>query len=196
MLEKERINNRITIALDNDTSDIIGEMKLNISISQSELIRRAIKFYYKFNKISPYWENGMEKRLNTYIELLSNGEHIILDIDHYLSFLKFIENSPEQDNFWKLNRTIGKAHAEEFLINFKTKNVHNIIEHLEICNFFKIVCESSNSYTLLLGSDLQKNFIKIFLEEILKGMGFNVIIKEGFSKLVVLILENGTKNVD
>lgn len=191
MIEKEKTNNRITIALDDQTSNILDELKVNISGSQSGLIRKAIKFYYRFNKVFHQWENGMERKLKTYIELLSQGENIILDIDHYLSILKFIEESPEQDKFWKINKNIGKALAKEYYENLNILTIKNVIEHLETCNLFKILYESTNKFTLLLGSDIQRNFVKIFLEEILKEMGFNVIINEGFSKLIILPSENG-----
>jgi len=121
------------------------------------------------------------------LELLSQGDHIILDIDHYLSFLKFIEESPDKQKFWEINKSIGKAHAEEFTQELDITTVQKVVERLEACNFFKIIKDSSNRYTLLLGSDIQKNFIKQFLEEVLNGMGFKVQIKEGFSKLKIVL---------
>ncbi len=189
MLEKNgKINNRITIALDDQTKTILKELKGKLNgTSQSELIRKAIKFYHKFKKVFDKRENGVSKRVNTYLDLLAHGEHIILDVDHYLSFLKFIEDSPNREQFTKINRSIGKAHAEEFSQDFDILTVQKVVERLEACNFFKIVKDSSSRYTLLLGSDIQKNFIKTFLEEVLEGMGFNVNIKEGFSKLKIVL---------
>jgi DNA-binding MarR family transcriptional regulator len=108
-------------------------------------------------------------------------------VDHYLSFLKFIENSPDKEQFSDINKSIGKAHAEEFSQGLEISTVQKVVERLEACNFFKIVQDSSNRYTLLLGSDIQKNFIKTFLEEVLNGMGFKVQIKEGFSKLKIIL---------
>jgi hypothetical protein len=36
------------------------------------------------------------------MDLLLTGEHVILDIDHWLSFLQLAANSPEKDKekFW------------------------------------------------------------------------------------------------
>jgi len=34
--------------------------------------------------------------------MLSAGEHVILDIDHWLLFLGFVESHPEKDKFWEL----------------------------------------------------------------------------------------------
>ncbi|MFW9899642.1 MAG: ribbon-helix-helix protein, CopG family [Candidatus Thorarchaeota archaeon] len=188
ILEKNKNKiNRITIALDEETDNVLKELKDGSNKSQSELIRKSIKFYHQFKKVFNHSKNGAAKRVNTYMDLLSNGEHIILDIDHYLSFLRFIENSPDSDRFWEINKTIGKAHAEEFSQELDLATVQKVVERLEACNFFKMVKDSSNRFTLLLGSDIQKKFIKSFLEEIFKGMGFKAQIKEGFSKLKIIL---------
>ncbi|MFW9896759.1 MAG: ribbon-helix-helix protein, CopG family [Candidatus Thorarchaeota archaeon] len=186
-LEGNKLNNRITIAVDDHTYNLLNELIHNSGTSRSELIRKAIKFYHKFEKVFDKKENGVVAKVNTYLELLSHGEHIILDVDHYLTFLKFIENSPNKEDFDDINKSIGRAHAEEFSQDLDITTVEKVVERLEACNFFKIVKDSSSRYTLLLGSDIQKNFIKIFLEEVLEGMGFKVIIKEGFSKLKIML---------
>ncbi|MFX1273656.1 MAG: ribbon-helix-helix protein, CopG family [Promethearchaeota archaeon] len=182
-----KINNRITIALDDMTHNLLLELKDESHKSQSEIIRKSIQFYHKFKETIGSSKNGIVKRINTYLDLLSHGEHIILDVDHFLSFLKFIEESPDQDQFWKMNKSIGIAHAEEFSDQFEFLTVERVIERLEACNFFKIVKDTSQRYTLLLGSEIQKNFIKTFLEEVLFKMGFNVEIREGLSKLKLII---------
>ncbi|MFX1236672.1 MAG: ribbon-helix-helix protein, CopG family [Promethearchaeota archaeon] len=185
-----KINNRVTIAMDDSTFKLLREIKEKSNESQSELVRKAIKFYYKYNKVFEGNKNGKAKLINMYLDLLSHGEHIILDIDHYLSFLKFIEESPQSEKFWEMNKSIGQAHAEEFAQDLNVMTIENVIKRLEACNFFNIVNDAPNRYTLLLGSDIQKNFVKTFLVEVLRGMGFNFDMREGFSKLK-LILNNG-----
>ncbi|MFW9880019.1 MAG: ribbon-helix-helix protein, CopG family [Candidatus Thorarchaeota archaeon] len=185
--KNNKINNRITIALDDETNDVLEKLKENSPTSQSEIIRKAIRFYNKFKNIFNNSANGMAERVNMYIDLLAQGEHIILDVDHYLTFLKFIEQSPKKEEFSKINKSIGKAHAEEFSDDDDIATVKKVVERLEACNFFKIVKDSPNAFTLLLGSDIQRNFIKTFLEEVLHGMGFKTTIKEGFSKLKIIL---------
>ena len=158
-----KINNRVTIALDDETFNLLQELKANSNKSQSEILRKSIRFYHKLKNVIGSTNNGIAKRINTYLDLLSHGEHIILDIDHYLSFLKFIEDSPDSDIFWEMNKSIGIAHAEEFTQHFSFPKLEDVIERLEMCNFFKTVKDSSNRYTLLLGSEIQKNFIKILM---------------------------------
>ncbi|MBN1801005.1 MAG: CopG family transcriptional regulator [Candidatus Lokiarchaeota archaeon] len=182
-----KINNRVTIAMDDGTFNLLQDIREETKESQSELVRKAIKFYHKFNKLLEGNKNGTARRINFYLDLLSHGEHIILDIDHYLSFLKFVEESPKCDTFWEMNRSIGKAHAEEFTQDLNLISVENVIRRLEACNFFNIVMDAPNRFTLLLGSDIQKKFIKTFLEEVLDGMGFNFELKEGFSKIKLVV---------
>ena len=43
--------NRITIALDDETDDVLNELKDGSHKSQSELIRKAIRFYHQFNVV-------------------------------------------------------------------------------------------------------------------------------------------------
>ena len=177
----------MTIALDGHSNKILNSLKAESANSQSVIFRNALKFYNKYKRVLNNSDPDLGIKVDTYLELLSSGEHIILDIDHYLAFLKFVENSPDKEKFQEFNKSIGKAHAEEFSHRFEINTIERVVERLEACNFFKMVKDSSNRYTLLLGSDIQKNFIKTFLEEVLSGMGFKVTIKEGFSKLKIIL---------
>ncbi len=172
----------MTIALDDETLDLVKTLREEINVSQSELLRKAIKFYKSYRS---YFENGKVEKIKFYMEMLNGGDHIILDVDHYLSILKFIENSPEKEQFWKNHKEIGRSHADQFHDTYK--NFEDVFKRLEACNFFKIIKESSNYYTVLLGSELPKTFIKLLLEEILTGMGFKIEIKEDFAKLRIII---------
>ncbi len=174
---------RITIAMDEDTFSIFKKMRDDLGISQSELMREALKFYSKHKTL---FESIEDKKVYTHAEMLSAGEHIILDIDHWLLFLSFIESHPEKEKFWELHKSICEAHAEQF--KHKFYRVEYILKRLETCNFFKLNKTSKNEFTLVLGSDVPKKFVKTELEEIFGGMGFRVEIKEDFSKLRVKVL--------
>jgi len=145
---------RITIAMDEDTFGIFKKMRDDFGISQSELMREALKFYSK----------------------------------HKTLFLSFIESHPEKDKFWELHKSICEAHAEQF--KHKFYRVEYILKRLETCNLFKLNKISKNEFTLVLGSDVPKKFVKTELEEIFRGMGFHVEIKEDFSKLRVKVLQD------
>ncbi len=176
---------RITIALDEETAGLFKKMKEDLGMSQSELMRESLKFYGKHKSLFEFAE---DKKVYTHAEMLSAGEHIILDIDHWILFLNFIETHPEKEKFWALHKEVSQAHAEQF--KHKLYNAESILKRLEICNLFKLSKTGKNEFTLIFGSDLSKKFIRAELEEIFQGMGFLVEIKEDFSKLRLKIIHD------
>ena len=100
---------RITIALDEETAGLFKKMKQDMGLSQSELMRESLKFFAKHKML---FEASEDKRVYTHTEMLSAGEHVILDIDHWILFLQFIETHPEKEKFWNLHREVCRAHAE------------------------------------------------------------------------------------
>jgi len=176
---------RITIALDDETAGLFKKMKEDLGISQSEMMREALKFYAKHRNLFDFVE---DKKLYTHAEMLSAGEHIILDIDHWLLFLTFIETHPDKERFWELHREVCQAHAEQF--KHKLYNVESILKRLEACNLFKLSKSSKGEFTMVLSSDLAKKFVKLEIEQIFSGMDLGVEIKEDFGKLRVKVLHD------
>ena len=176
---------RITIALDEETAGLFKKMKEDLGLSQSELMRESLKFYGKHKSLFDFAE---DKKVYTHAEMLSAGEHIILDIDHWILFLNFLETHPEKEKFMAMHREVCQAHAEQF--KHKLLNAESILKRLEICNLFTLSKRSKDEFTLVFGSDLPKKFVKAELEEIFSGMGFLVEIKEDFSKLRVKVIHD------
>jgi hypothetical protein len=176
---------RITIALDEETVGLFKKMKEDLGLSQSELMRESLKFYSKHR---PLFEFVEDKQVYTHAEMLFAGEHIILDIDHWVLFLNFIETHPDKEKFWELHKEVCQAHAEQF--KHKLYNAESILKRLETCNLFKLSKRYKDEFTLIFGSDLPKKFVRTELEEIFKGMGFMVEIKEDFSKLRVKVIHD------
>jgi hypothetical protein len=173
---------RVTCALDEDTARLLEEMKDELKISQSELVRKAIRFLKEYREMAG---DKTLKKLGIYLDMLSSGEHVILDMDHWLLFLKLIETSPQKYVFWQNNEEIAKSHAEQFTT--KANSLENVFERLEACNFFKTIKLSDREFTLVLLSESAKEFVKRFLLTLLNSMGFDVRIKEDFAKLRVSV---------
>jgi len=176
---------RITIALDEETSGLFKKMKEDLALSQSELMRESLKFFGKHKMLFDFAE---DKKVYTHAEMLSAGEHVILDIDHWILFLSFIETHPDKEKFWNLHKEVCRAHAEQF--KHKLFNAESILRRLEICNLFNMSKTGKNEFTLIFGSDAPKKFVRIELEEIFAGMGFLVEIKDDFSKLRVKVIHD------
>ena len=175
---------RVTISFDEKTYRYFESLKNEMDVSQSELIRRAIRFYHD-NRGALDLASG--EKMSEYRELLGDGEHVILDVDHWLLFLKAIEASTNQSDFWNSHRDIARSHAEQ--LGKKITTPEALLKRLETCNLYKISRSDSaaNEYTLLTGSGTQRRFVREFLEETFAGMGFDANIKEDYSKLRVTL---------
>ena len=175
---------RITVALDKETAGLFKKMRDEMGISQSELMREALKFFNRHKSLFDYID---DKKVYTHAQMLSAGEHVIIDIDHWLLFLNFLESHPEKEKFWELHKGVCQAHAEQF--KHENFSPEIILKRLETCNLFKLSKTSDTDFTLVLGHDVAKNFVKTELEEIFRGMDVKVEVKEDFSKLRLKVIK-------
>jgi hypothetical protein len=173
---------RVTISFDEPTYQQFENMKKDLRVSQSELMRRAIRFFYE-NRATVGTVDREKAR--EYSDMLADGEHVIIDVDHWLLFLKTIENSKDGAEFWETHKEIARSHAEQ--LNKKVTSPQALLLRLEACNLFKLSQSGDNEFTLMTGPGTQRRFIREFLEEAFGGMGFNAIIKEDYSKLRVIL---------
>lgn len=173
----------ITISFDEETAKIFRDLKKCQRLSQSELMRTALKFYDKHKTLFNSFDN---EKIYTYKDMLSSGEHVILDMDHWMLFLNFIESHPKKDNFWKIHRKVSKAHAEEFI--HKNYDTEMVLRRLEACNLFKLSKTSNTEFTLILGYNAPKKIVKMELEYIFTKMDMPIDISEDLSKLRIKIL--------
>jgi hypothetical protein len=179
---------RVTISFDEPTYQHFENLKKELKVSQSELMRRAIRFFYE-NRATV--GSVDREKAREYADMLADGEHVILDVDHWLLLLKTIEGSKDQAEFWETHREIARSHAEQ--LNRKVTSPQALLLRLEACNLFKLSHNGDNEFTLMTGPGTQRRFIREFLEEAFSGMGFNAIIKEDYSKLRVILDGNGIR---
>jgi hypothetical protein len=173
---------RITVAFDKTTADLLEKISSESQVSQSEVMRRAIKFYSENKALE---DPTTKKKILAYLDMLLNGEHIILDVDHWLMFLRLIASSPLQEKFWSEHKEVARAHWEQ--LKTKVHSPEEMLSRLEICNFYRLTKNGPNDYTLILVSEVSKDFIRIFLEEYFAAMGVKAEIKENLTKLRVTI---------
>ena len=151
-------------------------------------MRRAIKFYNENKSL----EDPLTKRkIHAYLDMLLTGEHIILDVDHWLMFLRLIASSPEKEKFWKEHKEVAYAHWEQ--LKTKVHSPEEMLYRLEVCNFYRLTKNAPNDFTLVLVSEISKDFIRIFLEEYFAAMGVKAEIKENLTKLRVTVKSAGSK---
>ncbi len=173
---------RITVAFDKITADLLEKISTEAQVSQSEVMRRALKFY---NENKALEDPAIKKKILAYMDMLLNGEHVIIDVDHWLMFLRLIASSPEQEKFWSEHKEVARAHWEQ--LKTKVRSAEEMLVRLEACNFYRLTKNAPNDYTLVLVSEVSKDFIRIFLEEYFAAMGVKAEIKENLTKLRVTV---------
>jgi len=173
---------RVTVAFDKTTADLLEKISTEAQVSQSEVMRRALKFY---NENKALEDPVIKKKVLAYSDMLLNGEHVIIDVDHWLMFLGLIATSPEREKFWSEHKEVARAHWEQ--LKTKVRSAEEMLSRLEICNFYRLTKNAPNDYTLVLVSEISKDFIRIFLEEYFAAMGVKAEIKENLTKLRVLV---------
>ena len=173
---------RITVAFDKTTADLLEKISTEAQVSQSEVMRRALKFY---NENKALEDPTIKKKIQAYSDMLLNGEHVIIDVDHWLMFLRLIASSPEQEKFWSEHKELARAHWEQ--LKTKVHSAEEMLVRLEACNFYRLTKNAPNDYTLVLVSEASKDFIRIFLEEYFTAMGVKAEIKENLTKLRVTV---------
>jgi hypothetical protein len=173
---------RITVAFDQSTASLLEKISTESELSQSEIMRRALRFYSE-NKILT--NPATRKKAYAYMDLLLDGEHIILDVDHWLLFLRLIEASPEQEKFWIEHKEVARAHKEQ--LKSKVHSAEDLLTRLELCNFYRLIKNSEKEFTLIFGSELPKKFVRVFLEEYFAAMAIKAEIMENLTKLQVTV---------
>lgn len=176
---------RVTVAFDKTTADLLENISSEAHVSQSEVMRRALKFYNENKQLE---DPATQKKVHAYMDMLLNGEHVILDVDHWLMFLRLIVSSPEKEKFWNEHKEVARAHWEQ--LKTKVHSAEEMLLRLENCNFYRLTKNGPNDYTLVLVSEASKDFIRIFLEEYFAAMGVKAEIKENLTKLRVTIKPN------
>ena len=179
---------RITVAFDKTTADLLEKISTETHVSQSEIMRRALKFYSENKSLE---DLTTKKKIQSYIDMLLIGEHIILDVDHWLMFLRLIASSPEKQKFWSEHKEVARAHWEQ--LKTKVHSPEEMLARLEACNFYRLTKNAPNDFTLVLVSEVSKDFIRIFLEEYFAAMGVKAEIKENLTKLRVTVKPGSSK---
>jgi hypothetical protein len=173
---------RITVAFDESTANLLEKISSETELSQSEIMRRALRFY---NDNKALTDPVTRKKAYGYLDLLLSGEHVILDGDHWLMFLQLIEGSPDKEKFWAEHREVARSHKEQ--LKNKLHSAEELLIRLELCNFYRLTKNSDREFTLIFGSELPKKFVRVFIEEFFASMGIKAEIKENLTKLNITV---------
>ena len=83
--------------------------------------------------------------------------------------------------------------TEKLLVHIKSSlkarchTADNLLTRLEMCNFYRLTKNSDREYTLIFGSELPKQFVRVFLEEYFSAMGIKADVKDNLTKLNITV---------
>lgn len=171
---------RLSIALDKETEEIMKRLSQESGLTYSALMRFVLKFFSTYGKLLKDPE-----KVRIWLDLLQGGEHVILDVDHWLLFFKYLERSEEKEKFYRECREVSLSHAEQL----SSLSPVEYLKRIEACNFFKMSQTSEREFTLVLNVGSSKRFVKELLLDTLEGMGHRAEIKEDMVKLRLKLKE-------
>jgi len=173
---------RITIAFTNGEEASLKDLSKEMNVSVSELVRRATKFYTKYHDTL---EGDMARKIRTYLDLLPNGEHQIIDIERWILFMQMVEALPSDHEFWDSCMRIARDQAEEF--KGKIESPQAALERLEDCNWFRLQKNTEKEFTLVLSSEISRRFVEFAVAHLLSGMGYKADLKANRGKIRIRI---------
>jgi hypothetical protein len=163
---------RITVAFDKTTADMLKKISTDVQVSQSEIMRRALKFY---NENKALEDPTIKKKIHAYLDMLLTGEHIILDVDHWLMFLRLIASSPEKEKFWTEHKEVARAHWEQ--LKTKVHSPEEMLSRLEICNFYRLTKNAPNDSLWCWFRRFQRILSGFFLRNTFRPWGLRLRLK-------------------
>lgn len=175
---------RLSLSLDKETEEILRKLSRESEMSYSALIRYVLKFFSSYGKLLKDPE-----KIKIWLDLLQGGEHVVLDVDHWLLFLEHLEKSERREKFYKDCRRVSRSHAEQL----SSLSPEEYLKRLEACNFFRLNKGKEGEFTLVLNLEASKRFVKELLQDTLRSMGYGVEVKEDMAKLRIRVSEGREK---
>lgn len=175
-------SDRLTVSLDERSREALDDLVSRTGEGQSELVRRALVFYASNLQVAT---SDTNTDLEQYHELLSDGEHVILDIDFLHGLLDHIEVSDEDPHpeFQEVIDRVAEYHAAEYGARFDT--LEEVLDWLEVCGFLTSREAEENSYHVVFPTEKIKWFMTQFIEKSTSEHDFDIRVSEGVSKVLI-----------
>ncbi|WP_224449718.1 ribbon-helix-helix protein, CopG family [Haloprofundus salilacus] len=178
--------NRLTISLDEEAEAALDDLVGRTDTSRSEVVRRALTFYAA-NFEAATADAG--PNLEAYHQLLSSGEHVLLDVDFLHCFLDYVEaedGTPDPDFLAAANR-VADYHAHEYERRFVS--LGELLDWLSFCGFLTVRRTEGSvdgrTYHVVFPSESVKWFMLGFIDRSTTDLSFDLAINEGVSKVLL-----------
>jgi predicted transcriptional regulator len=172
---------RLTISLDDDSEAIIDTISKKYNLNKTGVIRKALQILDQQEKLK---KTSSTDTIQAYCEFLENKDHIILDVDHWDTFFREIDEGSEE--FWNEVYEIGVEHQKEYH-NKGMRTVRDILSFVEKTNWYILNEDSEKSFTLILNLSNSGKFVEYFFKGFFKNHPQQVKIEKGARKIRVTI---------
>jgi len=172
---------RVTVSLDEETKETLEDLTDRTGESQSQLIREAIAFYAA-NFDSAHASDS--DHLQTYYEMLSTGEHVLLDIDLLHALLsQFSDPAQRDEEVLEMIDQVAQYHAQEYAERFDS--LEDVLEWLSLCGFLTVRRDEKGSFHVVFPSESVRWLMIRFIRGSIADLLFEIEIEESVSKVLL-----------
>jgi hypothetical protein len=179
-----KIPYRLTISLDEKSLKILKDISFKENEKNlSQVVRKAIYMYYTI-KIDLNFQRDIEW-LRNWVNALSTGEHLIIDVEHWSTFFELLFNNISKEDLLQKVRESGLSHGVQYAKR-GINTIEEIVRTIERANWYEIKKEDEDTFVLILKEPRSCEFVKTFLEGIFESQNKNINIIKGSGKLIVI----------
>jgi len=172
---------RVTVSLNEEIKDTLENLTDRAGESQSQLIREAIAFYAA-NFDSAHASDS--DHLQTYYEMLSTGEHVLLDVDVLHALLsQAMDPEDRNDEFLGMLDRVAQYHAREYAERFDS--LEDVLDWLSLCGFLTVRRAEKGRFHVVFPSESVRWLIIRFIRGSVADLPFEVEIEESVSKVLL-----------
>jgi Arc/MetJ-type ribon-helix-helix transcriptional regulator len=172
---------RITVSLDDDAVTALESLTSRTGRPQSELVRQALSFYAANFEAATA---DASQNLESYHQMLSSGEHVLLDVDFLHCFLDHVEDTEGDPDpgFVEAADRVAAFHAREYAERFDS--LGELLDWLAFCGFLTVREDDGETYHVVFPTASVKWFMTNFITESSAGLPFELDVEEGVSKVI------------
>ncbi|CQR52778.1 MULTISPECIES: ribbon-helix-helix protein, CopG family [Haloferax] len=176
------VTNRITVSLDEDAQSALDGLAGRTDKAQSELVREALVFYAA-NFEAATTDAG--PNLEAYHQMLSSGEHVLLDVDFLHTFLDYVEDAdgdPDPEFLDAVDR-VAAFHAHEYRDRFES--LGELLDWLSFCGFLTVRASEGDTFHVVFPTESVKWFMSRFIALSTEQSPFDIEVEAGVSKVLL-----------
>ncbi|WP_435180901.1 ribbon-helix-helix protein, CopG family [Halorussus sp. AFM4] len=174
---------RVTVSLDDDSRSALEQLTERTEGSRSEVIREAISFYAaNFDSATASDSDDLQ----TYYQMLTTGEHVLLDVDLLHAFLDHVDDGDPE--FLETVDRVARYHTQEYAERFDS--LGEVLDWLSFCGFLTVRRTEGDSYQVVFPSESVRWFMMRFIQGSIEDLPFEVEIEESVSKVLLTECED------